>query len=454
MGKQLYETQPTFRAALDRCDEILRPYLGESLLSVLYPKSETLQHRAIKQIRNRSKTAFTQPALFALEYALVELWKSWGIMPTAVMGHSVGEYVAACVAGVFSLEDGLKLIAERGRLMQALPQNGDMVAVFADEATVSSAIEPFRATVSIAAINGPENIVISGARADVQAVIDQLTARGIQAKRLTVSHAFHSPLMQPILDAFEQTAATIHYASPQIDLISNVTGQRAGVEVMSSQYWRQHILAPVQFAASMKTLQQQGYNTFVEIGPQPTLLSMARRCLPESEALWLPSLRSGREDWPQVLESLGTLWMNGADVDWAGFDRDYHRQRVVLPTYPFQRERYWLEASTRQMPDALSGALPASNALAHPLLGSRSWSPLIAEILFESSFSSTWPSYLDHHRIYGSAIFPATAYIEMALAAAATMGSAPFLLTDLNLHEALILPEDEPPHGAVAAGRR
>jgi acyl transferase domain-containing protein/acyl carrier protein len=437
MGQQLYETQPAFRATIDRCDEVLRPYLGRALIDVLYQSSIADHQSLIDQ------TAFTQPALFALEYALVELWKSWGIAPMAVLGHSVGEYVAACVAGVFSLEDGLKLIAERGRLMQALPQNGDMVAVFADEATVSAAVEPFKATVSIAAINGPENIVISGARADVQAVIDQLTARGIQSKSLTVSHAFHSPLMQPILDVFEQTAAKIRYADPQTMLISNVTGQRASAEITSSQYWRQHILATVQFAASMSTLQQQGYNTFVEIGPQPTLLSMARRCLPEIDAHWLPSLRSGREDWPQLLESLGTLWMNGAEVDWAGFDHNYRRQRVVLPTYPFQRQRYWLEASARRVPDALSGVLPVSHPLAHPLLGSRSWSPLIAEILFESSFSPTCPAYLDHHRIYGSAIFPATAYIEMALAAAATMGSAPFLLTDLNLHEALILPEEE-----------
>ena len=439
MGRQLYDTQPTFRAALDRCDEILRPQLGQSLLALLYPPAASEPPPS-----KLDQTRFTQPALFALEYALTELWKSWGVRPTAALGHSVGEYVAACVAGVFSLEDGLRLIAERGRLMQALPQDGDMVAVFADEATVAAALSPFRATVSIAALNGPENVVVSGLRTDVQMVIDQLTARGLQSRRLTVSHAFHSPLMQPILAAFEQAAASVKFAAPQIDLISNVTGQRATTAITSAAYWRQHLLAPVQFATSMQTLQQAGYNTFVEIGPSPTLLGLARRCLPDSDARWLPSVRAGREDWAQMLESLGTLWVAGVEIDWAGFERAAAApRRVALPTYPFERQRYWLDAPARRTPDPLAGARPASSAPTHPLLGRRSWSPLIEEILFESPVSSTWPPYLDHHRIYGAAIFPATGYIEMALAAAATVGPAPYTLLDLNLQEALILTDDQ-----------
>ena len=369
----------------------------------------------------------------------LHLWQSWGVQPTAVMGHSVGEYVAACVAGVFSLEDGLKLIAERGRLMQSLPQTGDMVAVFADEATVARAIEPFRATVSIAASNGPEHIVISGVRADLQAMIDQMTARGIQSRRLTVSHAFHSPLMQPILDAFEQTAAKIHYVSPQIDLISNVTGQRATSENTSAAYWCQHILAPVQFAASMATLQQQGYNAFVEIGPQPTLLSMARRCLPDSQAMWLPSLRSGREDWLQLLESLGTLWVHGADIDWAGFDRDYDRRRVVLPTYPFQRERCWLAA-----PRVKAEAERVPEAALHPLLERQVYSPLFAETTFESRLGTASPGFLDDHRLYGLPLFPATGYLEAGLAAATqSLGGDAHAIEAVEIQEALILPENE-----------
>lgn len=336
MGRQLYETQPTFRKALERCDEILRPYLEQPLVSVLYPEPGTTSPL--------NETAYTQPALFALEYALFELWRSWGITPEVVMGHSVGEYVAACVAGVFSLEDGLKLIAQRGRLMQALHPNGEMAAVFASEALVAAAIEPLAGQVSIAAINGPKNIVISGKGEAVQAVIFELEAKGVESRRLKVSHAFHSPLMEPMLDAFEQIAAEVKYSSPKIRMISNITGKLVeATEITQTQYWRRHIRETVQFSAGMQTLHKQGYQLFVEIGPHPVLLEMGRRCLPEDTGVWLPSLRKGQSDWQQQLQSLGELYVRGTEVDWCGFDRDYPRYRLQLPTYPFQRSRYWLE---------------------------------------------------------------------------------------------------------------
>ncbi len=264
MGRQIYETQPTFRQTFDRCNEILRPYLKESLLQVLYPepgKTSLLD-----------QTAYTQPALFALEYALVQLWKSWGVEPTAVMGHSVGEYVAACVAGVFSLEDGLKLIAERARLMQSLPQEGEMVA------------------------------------------------------------------------EFRRVAATVTYAAPQVDIISNVTGEQLTAEAINPEYWCRHLRSSVQFTASLQKLHTSGYEVFVEIGPKPTLLGMGRYCLPEVEGVWLPSLCQGQEDW-QLLQSLGELYVRGMPVNWSGFDRDYVRRRVNLPTYPWQRQRYWVETA-------------------------------------------------------------------------------------------------------------
>ncbi len=337
MGRKLYETQPIFRQALDRCDKILRSYLEQPLLEILYPepgKSSPLD-----------ETAYTQPALFALEYALFQLWKSWGIEPAVVMGHSVGEYVAACVAGVFSLEDGLKLIAERARLMQALPQDGEMVAVFASEAQVTAVLQPYAQEVSIAAINGPRSIVISGKREAVQKAIATLKAEGVKAKKLTVSHAFHSPLMEPMLTAFERVAAEVSYSSPQIKLISNVTGELATAEITNPEYWCRHVRQSVRFAASMETLHQQGYEVFLEIGAKPTLLGMGRYCLPEGVGVWLPSLYQGREDWQQLLQSLGALYMRGAQVDWSSFDRDYPRRRLQLPTYPFQRQRYWVEFS-------------------------------------------------------------------------------------------------------------
>jgi amino acid adenylation domain-containing protein/thioester reductase-like protein len=332
MGRQLYETEPVFRAALDRCDEILRSHLEHSLLSVLYPEQED------DPLLNQ--TAHTQPALFALEYALSELWRSWGVEPDVVMGHSVGEYVAACVAGVFSLEDGLALIAERGRLMQTLPLDGMMAAVFAGEAQVAPILEPFLDRASIAAANGPENTVISGEQEAVTAILERL--EGIVARPLTVSHAFHSPLMEPMLDAFEEAAGRQRFEAPRIPLVSNLTGQILEPdEIPDAAYWRRHVREAVRFADGMAAI--AGYEIFLEMGPQPTLLGMGRRCLPQSDAAWLPSLRNGQEDWQVILDSLGALYVEGIDIDWDGFGREYARRRVSLPTYPFERQRYWFD---------------------------------------------------------------------------------------------------------------
>lgn len=347
MGRELYETQPTFRQTLDQCAAILRPYLKQPLLEVLYPQTGSSL---------LDETAYTQPALFALEYSLFRLWESWGIKPDAVMGHSVGEYAAACAAGVFNLEDGLKLIAARARLMQALPP-GDMVAVLADEAQVAAAIQPYQEKLAIAAINGPKNIVISGDSTCIAAVCDNLNAADIKTKQLQVSHAFHSPLMEPMLEEFEQVAKNITYSLPKITLISNLTGQPM-TEVANSQYWCDHVRQPVKFAASMQTLAQQKYKIFVEIGPKPILMGMGRHCLSE-EATWLPSLRPGMADWQQLLDSLAVLYVLGMRVDWASFDRDYLCRRVALPTYPFQRQRYWFKLNN-EAANAVSPAIQTS----------------------------------------------------------------------------------------------
>jgi acyl transferase domain-containing protein len=265
MGRKLYETQPTFRASLDQCAEILKPLLEQPLLSVLLPEEGAKSPL--------DETAYTQPALFALEYTLAQLWRSWGVEPGMVMGHSVGEYVAACIAGVFSLEDGLKLIAARGRLMGALPAVGAMAAVFADDAQVRVALAG-SADVSIAAVNGPENTVISGAGESVQAVMEDLKAAGVKSKRLVVSHAFHSPLMDSILDDFEKVAAGNTFSAPRIKLMSNLTGKVAGEEITKTDYWRQHVRQAVQFDTSIRAIHQQGFEIYLEIGPGTTLIGM------------------------------------------------------------------------------------------------------------------------------------------------------------------------------------
>ncbi|AFZ28245.1 amino acid adenylation enzyme/thioester reductase family protein (plasmid) [Cylindrospermum stagnale PCC 7417] len=346
MGRKLYETQPTFRKILQQCDQLLKPYLDQSLLEILYGTTETAHLL--------NETAYTQPALFALEYALAELWRSWGIVPDAVIGHSVGEYVAACVAGVFSLEDGLMLVAERGRLMQSLPHNGEMAVVFAEQEKVVNILTQYEKepsgvsreiSISISAVNGPNNIVISGLKEYVQSAVEQFQSQGITVKPLQVSHAFHSPLMEPILDKFESKAATVNFQAPQIALISNLTGEifKSG-EIPDASYWRRHLREPVQFAAGMNALAEQGNKVFLEIGPRPTLSGMGKRCLPKVKSIWLPSLQYGQDDWQVLLNSLGILDTQGVEVNWVGYDRDYQQHKISLPTYPFQRKRYWFES--------------------------------------------------------------------------------------------------------------
>ena len=382
MGRQLYETQPLFRETLEQCDRLLQPYIEKSILEIIYPEdSQQLNNSLINQ------TAYTQPALFAIEYALFQLWQSWGIQPDVVMGHSVGEYVAATVAGVFSLEDGLKLIAHRGRLMQQLPSGGEMVAVMASEEKVNQLIAPYRKKVALAAINGPKSAVISGATAAIGTVRDSLESQGIKTKQLQVSHAFHSPLIEPMLAEFEAVAHQITYHQPTTPLISNVTGARADESIATASYWVHHVRQPVKFAQSMETLHQEGYEVFLEIGPKPILLGMARHCLPEEVGLWLPSLRPGQSDWQQMLHSLAKLYVRGVKVDWLGFERDYFRSKVVLPTYPFQRQRYWIENSKNVSQKACSLSPPHGSNPIFSLLNHEDIQQLTQQLEKEGDFS-------------------------------------------------------------------
>lgn len=343
MGRELYETQPTFRRYLDQCADILRPYLERPLLEVIYPQT-TLDNLSLL-----NETAYTQPALFAIEYALYRLWKSWGIEPKFVMGHSVGEYVAACVAEVFSLEYGLKLIAQRGRLMQALPANGKMLVIFAGETQVNTILQLHSNNISIAAINGPENTIISGEKEAIELIKTDLENLGIKTQELKVSHAFHSHLMDSILADFEQIASEVTYYPPSIPLISNVTGELMSSDIASSKYWTRHIRETVRFESSIKALEQLNCEIFLEIGPKPTLLYMGTSCLPGNTKTWLFSLRQTESCWRSMLLSLSHLYLQGVSVNWKGFDQDYRRYRVILPTYPFQRKRYWIDAPTQEL---------------------------------------------------------------------------------------------------------
>jgi acyl transferase domain-containing protein/acyl carrier protein len=363
MGRELYGTQPVFRAAIDRCSEIVGASLDRPLLPVLYPGAGDASPI--------DETAWTQPALFAIEYALAELWRSWGIQPSAVLGHSIGEFVAACVAGAISLDDALRLVVARARLMQALPAGGAMAAITADEARVRHALSSAgsaAARVSIAALNGPANTVIAGDAAGVQAAVDALAADSISAKRLAVSHAFHSPLMEPMLDEFERIASQIPFAPPQVPLVSNVTGALVGHGFrFDGAYWRRHAREAVRFADGISTLLARGDRVFLEIGPSPTLCAMGQRVPGAEGAAWLASMRKGRAEWRQLLDAVAGLYVRGVSFDWNAFDRPYARRKADLPTYPFQRERYWVQMPVPVPPPA------AARADAEPGLYATCW---------------------------------------------------------------------------------
>jgi acyl transferase domain-containing protein/acyl carrier protein len=425
MGRGLYESEPVFRDVMDRGAVLVGPIDGVGLLDAVYP---TEGGRDVI-----SQTSYTQPALYVLEVALAELWRSWGVSPSIVMGHSVGEYAAACVAGVFSFEDGLKLIAERGRLMQVLPAGGAMAAMFVTEADAAARIKPFGGKVSIGALNGPEETVISGDAEAVAAVVAQAKSEGVEVRRLDVSHAFHSARLDPMLDAFETRAEEVRYNAPRVPILSNLTGEIMR-QAPDARYWRDHARKPVRFAASVQKLLVEGVAALIEMGPHPTLLALAGRAAPEATWLSAPSLRNGRHDTGQILEAVGKLYVAGITPKWEAIQARSGGRRRPLPTYPFQNERYWVDRREKKT------SIPKG---AHVLLGARQ----IAEppnAGFVATVTRDEPAFLAEHVVLGRTLFPGAAFVEMALAAAQAVlpGTKP-ALRRFSIEAPLALSEGE-----------
>jgi len=398
MGRGLYASEPIVRAVLDRCEAIATPLLGTSLLGVMFGEDNT----------KLQETAYTQPALFALEVALAELWRSWGVIPDLVLGHSVGELAAACVAGVFSMEDGLRFAIDRARLMGGLPRVGGMAAVQLSEAEARELLKPYGTDLTIAVINGPSSVVLSGHAPALDAVLGHLQTRGIRQRRLAVSHAFHSPLVEPILEALAEVTSTLPHETPQLPLVSNLTGAIADSHLIGPGYWVEHARQPVRFAAGLATLASEGARLFVEIGPDTTLLGMARTALDTPDAIWLPSLKSGRPDDAVMAEALAALYCQGIDPDWAAYHGE-HRRRIPLPTYPFRRERHWLEPSPPRVP----------LRRVQPLIDRIVRSPLVRETIYETDLSAEHFPYLADHKVGGSLVAPGALFLAMALCAGA-----------------------------------
>lgn len=340
MARDLYEGEPVFRQQLDLCCDLLEPHLGFDLRQVLYPRPEEME-TAAEQLK---QTAITQPALFAIEYALARLWMAWGIQPVATIGHSIGEYVAAAIAGVFSLEDALSLVSARGQFMQSMP-SGSMLAVPLPESEVQPLLGP---SVQVAVVNSPSNCVVSGTTEAIEALQQQLAARGVECRRLRTSHAFHSSMMEPMLEAFVERVRQIDLQPPSIPYVSNVTGTWIdAAEATDPTYWAQHLRQTVRFAQGLEALVCDPDRILLEVGPGRTLSTFAKQHPDRpTEQIVLTSIRHPKEKHSDVaflLDTVGQLWTNGVEVNWSAFYDGQQRYRLPLPTYPFEHQQYWLE---------------------------------------------------------------------------------------------------------------
>ncbi|MGN7610528.1 type I polyketide synthase [Magnetococcales bacterium HHB-1] len=432
MGAELYQKSEVFREILDQCEKIFKSQFNQSLLDIIFSDTDQSQ---------LNQTIYTQPALFALEVALVHLWRSWGITPHGVMGHSVGEYAAAYTAGLFTLEEGLTLISARARLMQSLPSGGAMAAIATDADTIEGMIEA-EPKLAIAAINGPENTVISGDEVRLDALIKQFKEQKIRCHKLDVSHAFHSPLMESILTEFHQEAERITFKKSTLELFSNLTGQSVGGQIITADYWVKHILHPVQFQKSLQAMVDAGCDLFIEIGPKPTLLGMGQQVMdhfkPQEEIQgWLPSLRQNQDSWYTILTALAKYHNLGGPFD----KTILGSQRIHLPNYPFQYQHYWHDEILPMIhPDNQGG----TQSLNHPLLDYTITLPQHHEVRFETQFSKENLPLLEDHRIFGHLVVAGAAHLSLILGAVFHhFKTSHCQLKNILFPSALVVPEEK-----------
>ncbi len=450
MGQALYDSEPVFRAVMDRCEKVFREERGESLLDVMWGRNDAKG--------DLSDTAWEQPALYALGCALTDLWESVGIRPSVVLGHSVGEIAAAHTAGVFSLEDGMRFAAVRGTLLSAT-ETGTMAAVFAPAAEVESTVEQLNADsagvgLSIAGYNGAHQVV-SGPVADIERIVEHSESQGIRARRLNTSKAFHSALVEPSLDALESFLEGVSIGSPSVTFVSNLTGKavESGMN-LDGAYWRRHAREAVAFASGVKTMAELGVDLVVEIGPHSVLGPMATLCWPESVAgsnvseapESIASLRrpprdeSSSDAETSFVDAVADAYKAGLDISFEGLFAGESRRKISLPMYPFQRERHWVEQGKQRR--AVSG---------HPLLGVRHEGAR-GEISYETEVLPLDPVWLNDHRVFGRIVAPGALYGAMAVTASSEEGGC-FVLEDMQLHNPLVFSEKASANDSDQEGR-
>ncbi|WP_055399453.1 MULTISPECIES: type I polyketide synthase [unclassified Mycobacterium] len=425
MGRGLHDAYPVFAEAFDSVVAELDRHLLRPLRDVMWGADENVLNT----------TEFAQPALFAVEVALFRLLESWGIRPDFVLGHSIGELAAAHVAGVLSLQNAAVLVAARGRFMQALPEGGAMVAVQATEEEVRPLLVP---EVGIAAVNGPASVVISGAEDAVSAIADQLRADGRRVHRLAVSHAFHSPLMEPMIDEFGTVAAGLAVGKPTIPIVSNVTGQLAADDFASPAYWKRHIREAVRFADSVRYVHAAGGNRFFEVGPGGGLTASIEETLPDAPVITMSALRKDRPEPVTLTNAVARGFVAGMDVNWRAVVGDAHF--VELPTYAFERRRFWLSGDGATVDAAGLGLAPGE----HALLGAVVELPASGGVVLTGRLSPGAQGWLADHAVGGVVLFPGAGFVELAIRAGDEVGCG--IVDELNLAAPLVLPDS----GSVA----
>jgi pimaricinolide synthase PimS1 len=443
MGRELYESHLVYAHALDETCAELDPQMDRPLKELLFAEPDSPEAALLDH------TTYAQPALFATEVAMFRLLESLGLKPDLLAGHSIGEISAAHVAGVLSLKDACRLVAARARLMGALPEGGAMVAIEATEQEARESIAGKEAELAIAAINAPGSIVLSGKEQAIEAAQAQWQDKGRKTKRLAVSHAFHSPLMEPMLEQFSELAQTLTYNEPRIPIASGKSGEPLSAEQATDPaYWVAQVREPVRFGEAIATLRDQGATTYLEIGPGGALCAIAAECLQdqEHEPALIPTLREGRPEPEALIAAVAAAYASGAKLDWSAFFKGTGAKAVKLPTYPFQRQRYWLAAATGSADPSAIG----QSSLAHPLLAAAVEDPQSEGLSLTGRLSLATQPWLADHAVAGTVLLPGAAFVELVLRAGQEVGAE--AIAELTLEAPLILAEREAARIQVAIG--